>query len=135
VEEAFGFVLFGTVAIAAIVALVSLRGPRYDHIGRGGLFEEDPRRRASAPAGSGAERDAEIRQMLTARNARRAARGESELDVEEELARLTAPSADPALESEVRQLVQARNDRRARQGKPPLDVESEVQRQLRELMG
>ena len=73
--------------------------------------------------------------MLEARNARRAARGEPALDVDAELARLTAPAAaaDPALRAEVRQLVVARNARRARAGKPPLDVEAEVERQLRDL--
>jgi hypothetical protein len=71
--------------------------------------------------------------MLGARNARRAARGEAPLDVEQELARLSAPVIDPALEGEVRSLVIARNARRLRQGKPPLDVEAEVRRQLAEL--
>ena len=74
--------------------------------------------------------------MLTARNARREARGEAPLDVEAELARLTAaPAIDAALEAEIRSLVVARNERRGRQGKPPLDVEDEVRRQVAELGG
>jgi hypothetical protein len=73
--------------------------------------------------------------MLDARNARRLVRGQAPLDVEEELARLTRPAADPALEAEVRQLVEARNARRARRGQPPLDVEAEVRQQLDDLMG
>ena len=81
------------------------------------------------------ERDDEIRQMLTARNERRARRGEEPLDVEAELARLTKPAVDPGLELEVRQLVIARNERRLRQGKEPLDVETEIDRQLRDLQG
>jgi hypothetical protein len=73
--------------------------------------------------------------MLEAKSARREARGEAPLDVDAEVARLTAPSADsdPALREEVRQLVVARNERRLRQGKEPLDVDAEVERQLREL--
>ena len=78
------------------------------------------------------ERDAEIRQMLGARNARAAARGEAEVDVEDELQRLTAPAVDPGLREEVRELVVARNRRREARGEAPLDVEAEVERQLRE---
>lgn len=139
-KEAFGYVLFGTVLVAAIVAVLSLRGPRYDHIGRGGLSlnEDDDRApRPAAPAAVvAAERDAEIRQLVEAKNARRAARGEPPLDVDEEITRLTpAPAADPALVAEVRELVIARNARRVRQGKAPLDVEDEVRQQIRDLMG
>jgi hypothetical protein len=133
VEEAFGYVLFIVVVLAAIVAVISLRGERYDHIGRGGLFEDDKSTRATeTPV---AVRDEEVRQMLEAANARRVARGEAPRDVEAELQRLTRPAADPALEAEVRDLVQARNARRVRRGEPPLDVEAEVERQLRDLMG
>ena len=133
VEDAFGYVLFIVVIVAAIVAVASLRGERYDHIGRGGLFEDDPKaRRAETPV---AVRDEEVRQMLTAANARRVARGEAPRDVDEELARLNRPSADPALEAEVRDLVKARNARLQRQGKEPLDVDAEVARQLRDLLG
>jgi hypothetical protein len=135
VEDAFGYVLFGVVVIAAVVAVLSLRGERYDHIGRGGLFEEGPRPPGAGATESAAVRDEEVRQMLDARNARRAARGEAPLDVDAEMERLMRPAADPALEAEVRSLVEARNARRARQGKEPLDVEAEVQRQLRDLMG
>ena len=132
IEDAFGYVLFAVVVAAAIAAAVSLRGERYDHIGRGGLFEDEPRRGTETPA---AVVDEEVRQMLGARNARRTARGEAPLDVEDEIARLRKPAADPALEAEIRDLVAAKNARRARQGKAPLDVEAEVQRQLRDLMG
>jgi len=133
VEDAFGYVLFAVVAIGSIVAVISLKGERYDHIGRGGLFEDDPRqRRAETPP---AVRDEEVRQMLDAANARRVARGEAPRDVEEELRRLSGPSVDPGLEAEVRDLVTARNARRMRRGEEPLDVEAEVRRQLRDLMG
>ena len=73
--------------------------------------------------------------MLGARNARAAARGEAEVDVEDELARLTAPAVDPGLRDEVRDMVIARNARREARGEPPLDVEAEVERQLREFGG
>lgn len=138
-QDAFVWVLVVVVAgavIAAAWAGIASRAP-YDQIGRGGLFEEAaPKAGGVATVVAAAERDAEIRQMLEARNARRLARGQDPLDVEAELARLLkgpAPSADPTLVAEVRQLVEARNARRARAGKPPLDVEAEVQRQLDDL--
>jgi len=127
--------------IAAIWAAVGTADV-YRQIGRGGLSLNDgtdrpayePRAGSATAAG---EREAEIRQMLEARNLRRAARGQAPADVEAELAELlagpSAPAADPALVAEVRQLVIARNARRARAGKEPLDVEDEVARQLREL--
>ena len=138
-ENSFGYVLFGVVIVATIVAVASLRGERYDHIGRGGLFDDDEPRPRNPPGAvsmtSAAERDEEIRQMLGARNARRERRGEAPLDVDDEIARLTAPTFDPALVAEIRSLVEARNERLVRRGKPPLDVEAEVQRQIRDLSG
>jgi hypothetical protein len=116
----------------------------YDDIGHGGLsIGEDRDMRPRGAAGSGvpvnrAERDDEIRQMLEARNARRAARGEATADVEAELAELTRPApaeSDPEILEEVRTLVEARNARRVARGKEPLDVEAEIARQLRELPG
>jgi hypothetical protein len=136
VEDAFGYVLFAVVVVAAIVAVLSLRGDRYAHVGRDGLFEDDPRRRP-VPTGAvaAAERDEEIRQMVGARNARRAARGQAPLDVDEEVARLTRPAVDPGLEAEIRSLVEARNQRLVKRGREPLDVDAEVQRQIRDLTG
>jgi hypothetical protein len=84
-------------------------------------------------AASLVERDAEIRQLLEARNLRRARRGEPPIDVEQELRRLTAPQIDEELRTEIRQLVVARNHRRARLGKPPLDIESEIEREITSL--
>jgi len=83
------------------------------------------------------ERDAEIRQMLEARNARRAAQGRETVDVEAELAELTRPAAasDPEILEEVRALVRARNSRRIARGQEPLDEDAEVARQLRDLPG
>jgi hypothetical protein len=138
-QDAFGIVIFVVVGISVVLAIASLffRGRFYDEIGRGGIG--DDREIQPAPSGGGsvdtAERDAEIRQMLGARNARAAARGEPELDVEDELQRLTAPAVDPGLRQEVRELVVASNRRREARGQAPLDVEAEVERQLREFGG
>jgi hypothetical protein len=143
-QEAFGIVLFVVVGIGVVVAIVTLftRGRLYDDIGRGGMSigeDRDTRPRASgAPAPvNAAERDDEIRQMLEARNARRAAKGEATVDVEEELRSLTRPppATDPEIAEEVRQLVEARNARRVARGQEPLDVEAEIERQLRDLPG
>jgi hypothetical protein len=142
-QDAFGIVLFVVVGIGVVVAIVSLfgRGRLYDDIGRGGLsIGEDrdmrPRAGAHAPV-TAAEREDDIRQMLEARNARRAARGEAPVDVERELEELTRPSAarDPEIVEEVRTLVEARNARRIARGLEPLDVEAEIARQLRDLPG
>ncbi|HEU4977542.1 MAG TPA: hypothetical protein VFT42_01470 [Solirubrobacteraceae bacterium] len=137
-QTAFGIVLFVVVVIAAIVAVIAAVGSNraYDQIGRGGLSIGDgsdrPAAEPAAPV-SAAVREEEIRQMLRARNERRARRGEAPLDVEAEVAALTRPAIDPALLAEIRSLVEARNERRARRGQPPLDVDAEVERQVREL--
>jgi hypothetical protein len=121
-------VLVSVLALVGAVVALMTSGGSYDQIGRGGLSLDEPP--PERPA-TGAERDAEIRQYLAARNARRAARGEAPVDVEEELRALTAPAADPELAAEVRELVEARNARRVARGEPPLDVEAEVARHLR----
>ena len=136
-QEAFGIVIFAVVGISVVLAVVSLffRGRTYDQIGRGGIGD-DREIGSTTPQGGAVdlgERDDEIRQMLTARNARHAARGEASLDVEAELARLTAPAVDPALREEIRELVIARNSRREAKGQPPLDVDAEIERQIRDL--
>jgi hypothetical protein len=137
-QDAFGVVIFAFIGCCALIALITLfeSDKLYKQIGRGGLsLNEDDQPPPPAPGGTAAlrERDDEIRQLLTARNERRVRRGEAELDIEDELRRLTAPAVDPALREEVRQLVVARNERRARSGREPLDVDAEVERQLREL--
>jgi hypothetical protein len=139
-QDALGIVIFVVVVLAAIVAVVTFVGfgRVYEQIGRGGMSLGDgsdrPMHPPSAAVAAG-EREAEIRQMLEARNARRARQGKPALDVDAELAALARPAVDPALAVEVRQLVEARNARRARQGREPLDVEAEVARRLRELAG
>jgi hypothetical protein len=139
-QDAFWTVLLVVVIGGALVAIVTFigTGKLYEQIGRGGLSinEEEGRGKPGAPppVEAAGVREAEIRQLLAARNERRARRGQAPLDVEEELRRLTVKSTiDPALREEIRQLVVARNERRARAGKPPLDVEEEVERQVREL--
>ena len=104
-QEAFGIVIFAVVLVAVVVAVITLfgRSRAYEQIGRGGLSLRDETYRPEPTGAVGLrERDDEIRQMLAARNERRARRGEAPLDVEAELARLTAPAVDPALEDEVR---------------------------------
>ncbi|MGI8579915.1 MAG: hypothetical protein ACR2K9_05140 [Solirubrobacteraceae bacterium] len=137
-QEAFGVVIFVVMGVAIIVAIASFvgRGRLYDQIGRGGLRDErdaPPRDPAAGSAAAAGERDEEIRQMVGAQNARRVRRGQSPLDVDDEIKRLTQVTVDPALRDEIHQLVLARNARRERQGKAPLDVEQEVARQLADL--
>lgn len=143
---AFGTFLIVAVVIGAVVAAVSYMGSSdvYGQIGKsGGLTLDEPDDwKGNAPkpgsAAARAEASEEIRQMVEAKNVHRAARGQAPLDVEEEVAALTAPppvAQDDELREEVRQLVVARNERRARQGKPALDVDEEIDRQLRELGG
>lgn len=145
-QEAFGIVIFVVVGVGIVAAIYAAAGSGalYKQIGRGAMsLNEDVE--GGRPRGGRAEfvsqavADEEIRQMLGARNARRAARGEAPLDVEEELARLKAGGrdqvVDPQLEAEIRSLVIARNARRERQGKAPLDVEDEVRRQIADLSG
>src|SRR4051794_17957984 len=117
-QDAFGIVLFVVVGIGVVVAIASLfgRGKLYDDIGRGGLsIGEDRDLRPNPPEVapiSRADREDEIRQMLEARNALRAARGEDTFDVEEELRELTRGgrggrdplSSDPEIIEEVRTL-------------------------------
>ena len=144
-QDAIGIVIFVVVGVGAVIAIVSLfgRSRLYDDIGRGGLSigeDRDMRPGGAQPPGgsvSKAERDAEIRQMLEARNARRAARGRETVDVEAELAALTRPAAasDPEILEEVRALVRARNSRRIARGQDPLDEDAEIERQLRDLPG
>lgn len=139
-QDAFGTVVVVVVVVAALIAVataVSSSGA-YDHIGRGGLSLRDGSDRPAhepTPVAAAGEREAEIRQLLEARNARRARRGEPPLDIERELRALGAPAIDAGIASEIRQLVVARNARRARQGREQLDVEAEVARRLRDLGG
>lgn len=142
---AFAYVIWIVCGIGIVVAVVALAssGKVWEEIGKRGLvMDRDPTRAGNGSGGglspaAAAERDTEIRQMLEARNERRARRGEAPLDVEDELRRLTAPATaiDDQLREEIRQLVVARNHRRARRGEAPLDVDAEVRRQIAELSG
>jgi hypothetical protein len=123
-------VLVSVLALVGAIVALATSGGSYDEIGRGGLSLDEP---ALSRPGASAERDAEIRQYLAARNARRLARGEDPVDVEAELRALTAPAADPELAAEVRQLVESRNARRVARGEEPLDVDEEVSKRLRDL--
>jgi hypothetical protein len=133
-QDAFGYVLFGVVGFGVLVGLgtLFLRKSTYEQIGAGGFYKEDPAARAVA-AENDPFRDEEIRQMLTARNARHTLSGGEVVDVEDELARLTAPTMDAALVAEIREFVVKRNERRMAKGQAPLDVEAEVARRVAEL--
>jgi hypothetical protein len=149
VAQTFTLVIVGAVVLFVVGGVFSwLTGASvYDRIGEGGLtagpgdFGGPP---SGPPPGSPAalaEREQEIRQMLKARSDRQVRSGGQPLDVEAELAKLTASESeqsgsgkhDAGLAEEVRQLVVARNERRERRGEPPLDVEAEVRRTLAEL--
>jgi len=134
VQEAFAYVLFGVVGLGILLALgtLLLRRGTYDEIGAGGFFKEEGAARPRPASVEAAERDEEIRQLLRARNARHETSGGEIVDVEAELARLTAPAIDPVLEAEIRDFVIRRNERRVARGKPPLDVEAEVARRIAE---
>jgi hypothetical protein len=141
-------IVFVSIPIAAI-AFIANAGNAFKSIGKGGLsveFESDNAQQGLIDSGAGAAsaaevNEAELRQMLEAKAYRQQSRGETPLNVDEELARALAEQRTPSpgggddaqLREEVRQLVNARNERRVRQGKEPLDVEAEVARQLREL--
>jgi hypothetical protein len=136
VHAAFGTVLWVVCAVAIVVAVAALITARrtWEDYGKNRLVLDRDAGSATRPGSTAAvERDTEIRQLLEARNARRARRGEPPIDVEQELRRLTAPRIDAELRAEIRDLVIARNHRRAKQGKPPLDVEAEIERQISEL--
>jgi hypothetical protein len=154
-QNALPIVVFGAVGLSVVMSIVFLlsKGSVYDEIGQGGLPGEGEApdgpplagRMASAedslarsPQLERAEREQEIRQMLQARSERLVRRGEPALDIDAELARLTAPQPastqhDPGIAEEVLQLVVARNERRERQGLEPLDIEAEVARTLAEM--
>jgi hypothetical protein len=143
-QDAFAIVLVVVLVGAVVAAVWAAYGApdAYRQIGRGALSLNDGTDRPArepTPAIAAADREAEVRQMLEARAARRIARGQPPGDVEAELAELAELLAarpvtrDPGLEAEIRDLVIARNARRERAGKPPLDVDEEVARQLREL--
>ena len=142
-EETFGTVVIILGVVAALVAAAAYvgSGKLYDGIGKGAFSLDEPDRPRGPQPGSAAyaaEAEAETRQMLEAKSARRVARGEPALDVDAEYTALTRPGPagrDEALRDEVRQLVIASNERRARRGEAPLDVEAEVDRQLRDLGG
>ena len=94
--------------IGAVVAFAG-SGRLYDQVGRGAFsLDREPTRgpKPGTPAAR-AEAEAEIRQFVEAKSARRQARGEQPLDVDAEVAQLMRspePGRDDALRDEVRQL-------------------------------
>lgn len=135
-NSTFNIVIWVVCVLAVVIALATLIASRknWEDYGKGQFVMDRDGPAPSSGAGL-AERDTEIRQLLEARNERRARRGEAPVDVEQELARLTAPAIDPELREEIRQLVVARNHRLVRAGKPPLDVDAEIEREISALGG
>ena len=140
-HSTFNIVIWVVCVLAVLIALAALifSGKTWEDFGKGRLvMDRDSAQHSRTGSGmTTTERDTEIRQLLEARNERRARRGEPPIDIEQELDRLTAsaPAIDPALLEEIRQLVVARNHRRVRAGKPPLDVEAEIEREIAGLRG
>jgi hypothetical protein len=121
VQDALPIVVVAVVIVAGLVAIATLvlSGGSYDQIGRSDMtFDRD--------ATQDPFRDEEIRQLLEATNARRAAHGRPPLD----LAALEG-APDDELRAEIRAFVESRNARRIARGQEPLDVEAEVERRLR----
>jgi hypothetical protein len=131
-----GIVLVVAVVVAAI--LFSRSGTALRNLGAGRwAIDRDGDRHEDRQPTTGAQAREEIRQMVEARDFRLRSRGEDGIDVEAEVARLTAVERGPdgeiaAWTVEIRQLVIANNERRERRGEPPLDVESEVAKRLEE---
>src|SRR6059058_4156242 len=105
-QAAFGPVLFIVCAVGIFAAFLSLAssGAVWKEFGTKRLVLDRDLPGGPAPGSAAAllERDTEIRQLLEARNARRQRRGEDPIDIEQELARLTAPKVDAALRGEIR---------------------------------
>jgi hypothetical protein len=138
-QSAFGTVLWIVCGLGIVAAFVALAasGKTWEEYGKNRLVMDNELGGGPAVGSAAAllERDAEIRQLLEARNARALKRGEAPVDVELELSRLTAPVIDAGLRAEIRDLVIARNHRRARAGKPALDVDAEIEREIAGLHG
>src|SRR5918999_1499636 len=101
VENAFLIVLLVFVAIGVIGSVAGLAGTGklYEGIGKGAFSLDEPDRPKGPEPGSAqfkAEADAEIRQMVEAKSARREARGEAPLDIEAEIQALTRPAPPDA---------------------------------------
>ena len=138
--------LTGIVPIVLVVALIAAAilftrsGKALRELGGGKwAIDREDRSETSEPVGPELDPEAreEVRQMVEARDFRLKSRGEDGIDVEAEVARLTAVERGPegelaAWTVEIRQVVIANNERRKRRGQPPLDVEAEVARRLAE---
>ena len=130
--------VFLGVALVIAAIMFSRSGTALRSLGAGRwAIDREGDREAEAGAASGAEAREEVRQMVEARDFRLRSRGEDGIDVEAEVARLTAVERGPegelaAWTVEIRQLVIANNERRKRRGEPPLDVQAEVAQRLDE---
>jgi hypothetical protein len=83
-DDAFLVVVIAVSLIAFVIAAVALAtsSGSYDEIGRGGIASDEPDRRETY-----ADVAAEVRELVELQNARRVARGEPALDVDQEVSR------------------------------------------------
>ncbi|MBX5469514.1 MAG: hypothetical protein IRZ21_06410 [Thermoleophilaceae bacterium] len=89
-EGAFPIVVIAVSLAALVVAAIAFAGAgkEYERIGKGPLaLERGGRSSPPGPGAARAELEAEVRQLVEAKAARGAARGEAPLDVEAEVAR------------------------------------------------
>ncbi|HEY1595980.1 MAG TPA: hypothetical protein VGF74_11335, partial [Thermoleophilaceae bacterium] len=96
VESGLALVVIGVTILGIIGAVVAFvgTGKLYEQVGKGDFaLDRDPGMSGPAPgsAAARAEAEAEIRQLVEAKSARREARGEPPLDVDAEVAALTRP--------------------------------------------
>src|ERR671933_329376 len=88
----FGYVVIVVGCLGVVAAVISLSGRSglYERIGKGAFSLDEPDRPRGPAPGSPralAEAEAEIRQLVEAKSARREARGKAPLDVEAEVDR------------------------------------------------
>jgi hypothetical protein len=83
-DDAFLVVVIAVSLIAFVIAAFALAtsGGSYDEIGRGGIASDEPVRPETY-----ADVAAEVRELVELQNARRVARGEPPLDVDEEVSK------------------------------------------------
>jgi hypothetical protein len=83
-DDAFLVVVIAVSLIAFVIAAFALAtsGRSYDEIGRGGIASDEPGRSETY-----ADVAAEVRELVELQNARRVARGEPALDVDEEVSK------------------------------------------------
>lgn len=141
-QQSFGTVVIVVCVVAIVIAVVALAGSgrTWSEHGQGGMVMDRDLPR-DPPGASAAQREAEIRELLAARNARRVRRGEPPVDVEEELARLTSPGGGAAGEPPASASARGESpaSASARGGSPasasgPASVDASLREEVRQLV-